>query len=83
MTWRQLSLNESQRLALPNGTDSGLTVSALPIPGKLQIHLGDLTPDPEDNIALQFTETGSGKTLAYLPARRCTRWRRRTGCDRG
>ncbi len=68
VTWRQLSLNESQRLALPNGTDSGLTVSALPIPGKLPIHLGDLTPDPEDNIALRFTETRSGKTLAYLPA---------------
>ena len=68
VTWRQLNLNESQRLALPNGIDSGLTVCALPIPGKLPIHLGDLTPDQEDNIALRFTENHSGRTLAYLPA---------------
>ena len=68
VTWRPLILGEPQPLVLPSGLDSGLTVCALPIPGKLPIHLGDLTPDPEDNVALRFTENPSGKTLAYLPA---------------
>ena len=68
VTWRPLNLNQPLPLTLPNGSDSGLSVCAMPIPGKLPIHLGDLNPDPEDNVGLRFIETRSGKLLAYLPA---------------
>lgn len=68
VTWRQLRLYEPQSLQLTSGQQSGLTLCALPIPGKLPIHLSDSSPDPEDNIGLQVAESQSGRVLAYMPA---------------
>jgi pyrroloquinoline quinone biosynthesis protein B len=68
VTWQPLRLGYGQPLALENGRESGLTVCALPVPGKLPLHLAGLAPDPEDNVGLRIGEARSGKTLAYVPA---------------
>ena len=68
ITWRPLRLNVTQPLRLQDGTESGLSVCPIAIPGKLPIHLDGLVPDPEDNIGLRITDQRSGKVLVYLPA---------------
>lgn len=69
MTWHPLKLHaEDEPLLLPDGAPSGLTIVALPIPGKLPLHLaGTVPPDPQDNIGLLLHDVASRKTLAYLP----------------
>jgi len=61
--WHELALGREVEL------DGGLSLTALPVPGKLPIHLErSSAPSPEDNVALRLREAGSGRTLAYLPA---------------
>ena len=69
MTWHPLKLHaENEPLLLPNGAPSGLTITALPIPGKLPLHLaGTMPADPQDNIGLLIHDDASKTTLAYLP----------------
>ena len=69
MTWHPLKLHaEDQPLLLPGNAPSGLTITALPIPGKLPLHLaGTLPADPQDNIGLLIHDVASKQTLAYLP----------------
>lgn len=66
--WVPLVLDVSQPLLLTNGETSGLSLVAVPLPGKLPIHLDGQTPSWGDNIGLRITENATGKTFAYLPA---------------
>lgn len=69
VTWHELPLGKTISLESRSGTDSGLSVQAAAIPGKLPIHLeGKVAPSPEDNIGLLIREGSTGRTLAYLPA---------------
>ncbi len=66
---RALELGAEQPLRLPDGSPSGLTVEAVPVWGKLPIHLeGRAEPSPEDNIGLLVREPARGRTLGYFPA---------------
>ena len=70
VTWRTLNLGRSEEMLLtPEGKPSGLSITAVPIPGKVPLHLeGRIAPDPEDNIGLIIREIAMGRKLAYLPA---------------
>jgi pyrroloquinoline quinone biosynthesis protein B len=67
VTWHTLELG-AERPLLVQGRESGLTVRALPLPGKPPLHLAELGSDPGDNVGLQLTEAAGGALLAYLPA---------------
>ena len=68
--WRELALGVETPLADPEtGADTALLLTALPIPGKLPIHLERLrAPSPEDNVGLRIRDAARRVTLAYLPA---------------
>lgn len=68
VTWVRLELDVPRPLLLSDGEASGLSVLAVPLPGKLPIHLEGQTPSPGDNVGFRITENSSGKVLAYLPA---------------
>lgn len=64
-----LELGRSRELLKADGTPSGLTIEAVPVPGKLPIHLErTATPSPEDNVGLLIREPARRRTLAYFPA---------------
>lgn len=64
-----LALGEEQPLWHPDGSPSGLTIEAVPLPGKLPIHLeGRVEPSAEDNIGLLIREPARARTLGYFPA---------------
>ena len=69
ITWHALKLHaEFELLSIPGGTPSGVTVTAIPVPGKVPLHLeGRLQPDAEDTVALLIRDSASGRTLAYVP----------------
>ena len=65
VTWHELALGAEA----PLGGDSGLSVTALPIPGKLPLHLeARRARSPADNVALRIRDARRRVTLAYLPA---------------
>ncbi|HLC41522.1 MAG TPA: pyrroloquinoline quinone biosynthesis protein PqqB [Methylomirabilota bacterium] len=69
VTWRQLKLGREEELSGLDSSPSGLSVTALPVPGKLPIHLEGLVPDdPEDNVGLWIREERTGRRAIYLPA---------------
>jgi pyrroloquinoline quinone biosynthesis protein B len=69
VTWRPLKVGREEELVGPDGAPSGLTVLALPVAGKLPIHLeGLMPPDPEDNVGLWIRERRSGRLAVYLSA---------------
>jgi pyrroloquinoline quinone biosynthesis protein B len=70
LRFRPLTLGEPLPLLRSDGSPSGLTVEAVPVPGKLPIHLEGRTlpPSDEDNIGLLLREPARGCTLAYFPA---------------
>ena len=69
VTWRPLKLGREEALAGADGRERGLVVEAVPVPGKLPIHLERHgAPDPEDNIGLRIREVSTGRRLAYFPA---------------
>lgn len=68
VTWRLLKLGREEDLSGQAGTPSGLSVLALPVPGKLPVHLEGLrSPDPEDNVGLWIRERATGRLAAYAP----------------
>jgi pyrroloquinoline quinone biosynthesis protein B len=68
VTWRLLKLGREEELSGQDGSPSGLSVLALPVPGKLPIHLERLMPpDPEDNVGLWIRERRTGRLAVYLP----------------
>jgi len=69
VTWHELALGKPVSLSSRNGTDAGLTVEAIAVPGKLPIHLeGRTAPHAEDNVGLLIRDVSTGRTIAYLPA---------------
>jgi len=67
--WVDLALWQRTPLVLADGRASGLELEAVPLPGKLPIHLeGREAPSAEDNVGLLVHENATGKTLAYLSA---------------
>lgn len=67
--WIELTLGRPTPLLRAGGEPSGLTVEALPVPGKLPIHLeAARAPSPEDNIGLIIRASGSNRSIAYFPA---------------
>jgi len=62
LTWRTLAAGREQPLG-----DSTLTVTAVPAPGNLPLHLKGLRPaSPEDNVGFVVRDTRSGRRLAYF-----------------
>lgn len=67
VTWRVLKPDQEEVLARTDGRPAGLTVRAVPVPGKRPLHLGGLGPaDPADNVALLLRDA-AGRALAYAP----------------
>jgi pyrroloquinoline quinone biosynthesis protein B len=63
VTWRALPLEEEQPLG---DAQSDLLVTAIPLPGKLPLHLeGQRPPSPEDNVGLVIRDGRSGGRLVY------------------
>ncbi|HTO07997.1 MAG TPA: pyrroloquinoline quinone biosynthesis protein PqqB [Myxococcota bacterium] len=64
VTWHALELGRELALG-----DTGLFVTALPVPGKLPLHLERTrAASPEDNVGLRIRDPATGGVLAYLPA---------------
>lgn len=69
LRFRPLELGRSRELLKRDGTPSGLALEALPVPGKLPIHLEKTsTPSAEDNIGLLIREPAREQTVGYFPA---------------
>lgn len=70
VTWRTLKLDVEEPLLLADGRPSGLTVTAVAVPGKLPIHLEGLVSadEPDVNVGLRFRQSTDGGVLAYFPA---------------
>lgn len=67
VTWRTLTLGVEETVLRADGSPSGLTVTAMAVPGKPPVHLeGLVSPlDPELNAGLRFRESANGRVLAY------------------
>jgi pyrroloquinoline quinone biosynthesis protein B len=64
VTWRGLDLGREVELSGGDGRPSGLSLVAVPVPGKQPVHLeGIATPGPEQNVGLRIR--GNGRVLAY------------------
>jgi pyrroloquinoline quinone biosynthesis protein B len=64
---RALQLHAAQPLVRSDGSESGLTIEAVPVLGKLPIHLeATSSPSPEDSIGLLIHEPARGRTLGYF-----------------
>jgi pyrroloquinoline quinone biosynthesis protein B len=80
LTFSPLELGRPIALPRRDGSPSGLTLEAVPVPGKLPIHLERVgpsrgaalarpaQPSEQDNIGLLVREPARGRTLAYFPA---------------
>lgn len=68
--WVSLGLGREVALVHPDtGKESGLFVTAVPVPGKRPVHLEGLGPgSPEDAVAFRIRDARSGKSVAYLSA---------------
>jgi pyrroloquinoline quinone biosynthesis protein B len=68
VTWHELEPRHEVPLTSDSG-DTGLFVTAFPIPGKLPIHLERIRArSPGDNVGLRIRDSRTGSVLAYLPA---------------
>jgi pyrroloquinoline quinone biosynthesis protein B len=64
-----LELGQERPLLRANGEPSGLTATAIGVPGKLPIHLErHAKPSAEDNIGVVIREPARGRSLGYFPA---------------
>lgn len=59
---------EARPLHLLDGSESGLMMRTLSVPGKPALHLDQSQRDPGDNIAVVIKDQKTGKSLAYVPA---------------
>lgn len=72
LDWRALAAGREQPLLLPAAdggaaAPSGLHVTAVPVPGKLPLHLEtSRTPSPEDNVGFVIRDERTGGRLAYF-----------------
>jgi pyrroloquinoline quinone biosynthesis protein B len=66
--WWELSTGNEVPLLAADGTATGLTIEAVPVPGKLPPHLvGLVEPSPEGDVALLVRGKKDGFTLGYAP----------------
>jgi len=70
VTWRTLKLDVEEPVLHADGRPSGLTVTAMAVPGKPPIHLEGLVSagQADQNVGLRFRQSTNGKVLAYFPA---------------
>ena len=70
VTWRTLKRDVEEPVLRADGRPSGLTVTAVTVPGKLPIHLeGLVSSDEADvNVGLRFRQSTDERVLAYFPA---------------
>lgn len=67
VTWRTLKAAREEELSGPDHRASGLSVEAVPVPGKPPVHLEGLAAaDPEESIGFRIREAASGRVLAYF-----------------
>jgi pyrroloquinoline quinone biosynthesis protein B len=67
VAWRSLAPGRAEELTRPGGAPSGLTVTAVALPGKPPVHLmGRFPPDREDNVGFRILERSTGQVLAYF-----------------
>ena len=70
---RELTLGEPFGLLTPDGSESGLTVEAFTVPGKVALYLEDASAGPnfgtrpEDTVGLKVTVAGSEPGFFYIP----------------
>jgi len=68
LQFQPLQLGKAEPLLCADGKPSGLTLEAVPVPGKLPIHLeGRATPSAEDSIGLLIREPARARTFGYFP----------------
>lgn len=65
LTWRVLRLGVTEPLRDPDGSPSGLSLTAFAVPGKAPLHAASAEHDREDNVALRIVDERAGKVLAY------------------
>ena len=70
LQFQPLTLGKQEPLLCSDGSPSGLTLEAVPVPGKLPIHLDHGTrrgtPSPEDSIGLLIREPARARTFGYF-----------------
>jgi pyrroloquinoline quinone biosynthesis protein B len=67
LQFQALQLNQAAPLLRADGKDSGLTIEAVPVLGKLPIHLEkQSTPSAEDSIGLLIRQPAKNMTLGYF-----------------
>ena len=67
VTWRRLECGRETELLLDGGRSSGLSLAAVPAPGKPPVHLEGLEGKvAEENVGLSIREGASGHALAYF-----------------
>ncbi|MDI3463812.1 MAG: Coenzyme PQQ synthesis protein B [Nitrospira sp.] len=69
VTWRMLKLDVEEPVLHADGRPSGLTVTAVAVPGKPPIHLEGLVSagQVDQNVGLRFRHSTNGRVLAYFP----------------
>lgn len=69
ITWRELKLEAEEPLMSASGRRLGLSVRAVPAPGKAPLHLeGAVLPSEDQNIGLLVREDSNQAVLAYFPS---------------
>jgi pyrroloquinoline quinone biosynthesis protein B len=69
ITWRTLELGRPTALTGPDGEETGLSIMARAVPGKLPVHLqADGDASAEDNVGLWIRDHHRGQELAYVPS---------------
>jgi len=69
VTWRTLALGREIPLDGVDGGSSGLSIEAVPTPGKPPVHLEGLSDsDPGENIGVLIRDAATGGRLAYFSA---------------
>ncbi|MGH7362254.1 MAG: pyrroloquinoline quinone biosynthesis protein PqqB [Candidatus Methylomirabilales bacterium] len=64
--WRPLKLGREEPVLGTDGEPMGLWIEAVPVPGKVPVHLETLmAPDLEDNVGLRVRDA-AGRRLAYF-----------------
>jgi len=68
VTWKTLAIGAEVELSKRDGAPSGLSVEALPVPGKTPLHLEGLgfASDRGENVGFRIRERGAHRVLVYL-----------------
>ena len=66
--WTTLHRQERQMLLLRDGAPSGLSVEAVPVPGKVPLHLEGRVPEhPEQNVGVLVFDQNAERALGFFP----------------